>query len=377
MPMSKINLLIQGWRGTSHSYALVNQFQMLELLKRPEFALFHEDMPFLSKSWSEQNDAGGFDKDRARTIAAVPPPLVPVDAVYRIGVPCSLQPRPGAKTFCYLTCEFRTVDPNYFPGVSNFTDLPDTVDLVTPSHWSKAGLVRSGFAAERIHVIPNGIDPSIFRPQPAAERAAIRQSQGVAPDRFIFLSIGGMFHNKGIDVLLKAFAQVHRRYPHTGLVLKDQSSIYPIRVGDIVKDIINRHGLDPSVRSGLSLVSGNLNFEQMRQLYTFCNAYVAPYRGEGFCIPPLEAAACGLPIIVTAGGATDDYADASLAFKIQTRDKGHGNELDPDPESLIDCMERLIEGRAPEINPDRAVAYIGENFTWARAVDRLVPLLTA
>ena len=43
---------LEGWRGISHSYALVNQYQMLELKKRRGITLFHRDRPFPDPRWS-------------------------------------------------------------------------------------------------------------------------------------------------------------------------------------------------------------------------------------------------------------------------------------------------------------------------------------
>jgi hypothetical protein len=44
------SLLIEGWRGLNHSYGLVNQYQILELLKIDGLRLFHHDLPFFNES---------------------------------------------------------------------------------------------------------------------------------------------------------------------------------------------------------------------------------------------------------------------------------------------------------------------------------------
>lgn len=57
----------------------------------------------------------------------------------------------------------------------------------------------------------------------------------------------------------------------------------------------------------------------MRALYNSCDALVTPYIGEGFNLPPLEASACGIPILVPQGGSTDDYFDLKMGLQIETK----------------------------------------------------------
>ena len=79
----------------------------------------------------------------------------------------------------------------------------------------------------------------------------------------------------------------------------------------------------------------------MSELYGSCDAYVSPYRAEGFNIPSLEAAACGIPVILTSGGSTDDYYHPSFALKIEGKRKtsnGNWNYIEPNLESLVSNM---------------------------------------
>jgi hypothetical protein len=55
------------------------------------------------------------------------------------------------------------------------------------------------------------------------------------------------------------------------------------------------------------MISGHLTLAQLNSLYSVADAYVTPYRAEGFNLPALEAQACGTPVIATQGGATDDF----------------------------------------------------------------------
>ena len=79
---------------------------------------------------------------------------------------------------------------------------------------------------------------------------------------------------------------------------------------------------------------------------------------------------------MTAGGANDDYAHPSFALKIAgtLRKTGPETWIEPNQDSLIACMESLIEKRAPDLNPAAGVTWIAENFSWAKSVDKLMAL---
>ena len=76
------------------------------------------------------------------------------------------------------------------------------------------------------------------------------------------------------------------------------------------------------LRSGfIEYIGDSLSFGQMAQLYQAADAYVSPYRGEGFNMPVLEAAATGLVVVATLGGATDDFTNASFALGVDSREE--------------------------------------------------------
>ena len=82
-----MNILIEGWRGINHSYALVNQWQINELVKSSN--IFFRDIPFINKNWNtKKNDSGLKDeiKDAVRKIQA-PSINVDYDITYRISGP--------------------------------------------------------------------------------------------------------------------------------------------------------------------------------------------------------------------------------------------------------------------------------------------------
>ena len=80
---------------------------------------------------------------------------------------------------------------------------------------------------------------------------------------------------------------------------------------------------------------------ELARLHRASDLYASPYRGEGFNMPVLEAAACGLPLLVTAGGATDDFTRP--AFALYARAERRVGETGAD---------QGMEGRAVHLEPD-------------------------
>ncbi len=130
-------------------------------------------------------------------------------------------------------------------------------------------------------------------------------------------------------------------------------------------------------------IGETLSFEKMAQLDRAADACVSLYLAEGFNMPALEAIACGLPVICTKGGPTDDFTTPDFAFHVKsTLQEGISNDrqifrLMPDLEHSIALMKNIIEqpqlcGRSRVANPKLAAA----GFTWKHVADRLIEVLS-
>jgi hypothetical protein len=83
-----MRIIVEGWRFLPHSYAIANQFQLLEMLKYPNLEIFHKDIPFLDENW--QPVAGLLDATAEAAIKNIPHPsasLKTADATLRISEP--------------------------------------------------------------------------------------------------------------------------------------------------------------------------------------------------------------------------------------------------------------------------------------------------
>jgi glycosyltransferase involved in cell wall biosynthesis len=268
-------------------------------------------------------------------------------ATLRVSFPYHLTTSAAPRTLVYGTAEYGVVPRSYLaPG----TQLRDALGnpslmIVTPSRWSAEGFRRLGFDDSRIAIIPHGVAVDLFRPRPESRRA-MRQELGLSG--FVFMAVGAMTGNKGMDILLRAFAAVAERRSDVRLLLKGADRLY-------TSQALVRGALGAMPRSQADLVVKRLVYggealsvDRMSVLYQAADAYVSPYRAEGFNLPVLEAAACGVPVICTRGGATDDFIADGFAKTIESRLKPvqiedeNGAMLEPDLDHLIDLMDRMV-----------------------------------
>lgn len=381
------NLLIEGWRGVNHSFAMVNQCQILELLKFDDLQLFHRDLPYAMPHWNAKDlDAGFAAADRQRIAALPDPGQRPIDCVYRITSPFRADGASRTRTVTFMVTELGISQRNFEPGADIGFFTRDDNCIVTPTRWSRARLLDFGFAADRVHVVAHGVRAETYFPLTAAERAATRANLGVRDDELVFLNLGAALWNKGVDALLLAFARLRQTQPKIKLILKDQRGLYGISVDRSIKDLSAQHPalFGAATLAAVQVVPGNLTQAQLRLMYGLADVYVSAYRAEGFNLPVLEAIACGTPAVVTDGGATDDFCDAAVALRVASRPGTHGDAAqgsvghyrEPDPDALLQAMQAFCSGpgvdrEAFETGRRRLV----ERLSWRHAAQTLHGLL--
>ena len=194
-----------------------------------------------------------------------------------------------------------------------------------------------------------------------------------------------MTWNKGIDVLLRAFARVRRNNPNARLLLKDSRQLFGVGAQEVVDRLLHEEPsvITEEIRASIILVTGTLPLAQMNLLYCAADAYVSPYRAEGFNLPVIEAIASGTLVIVTAGGPTDDFCNASVALKVTSdyvenqllniRDSGF--HLEPQLDSLVDHMETALQGHGiPREVFSEGRKRLVEDYSWTACTEKLVKL---
>ncbi len=196
------------------------------------------------------------------------------------------------------------------------------VDRVwVPSAFVRDGYVAGGMPSEVVEVIPNGVDLERFAPDgPALDLDRLAAgSVTVASDEVergpcTFLFVGGAIWRKGVDVLLEAWERAFGPDDDVRLVIKDFG----------LDGAYRGQGCGPRVRAlaarddvaEVLYVDAQLEAEELPALFRSADVLVAPYRGEGFCLPVLEAMACGVGAMHTAAGPTSEFCPPEAGWPL-------------------------------------------------------------
>lgn len=172
--------------------------------------------------------------------------------------------------------------------------------------WVRDCYIKSGVPPEKIAVIPLGVNSEVFCPE--GEGFPLQTTKA-----FKFLFLGGTIHRKGIDVLLKAYQAAFRASDDVCLVIKGQAG--EVYRGNELDEVLRQIRQDPQAPE-IEYRVETLSEPELAALYRSCEAFVLPYRGEGFGLPIAEAMASGLPVIVTGRGAAMDFVREEWAYLI-------------------------------------------------------------
>ncbi len=249
--------------------------------------------------------------------------------------------------------------------------LAQVDEVWIPSTWGKAILAQNGVAEEKVHVVPEGVDVDLYKPE----------DHQPAPDDcrpFRFLCVGKWEVRKGIDILMRAFVEAFHPRESVEMVLHCHNPQIP---HFSIHSALARLNLPPHASI---CVSNRLREPDMVKLYHSCDALVLPTRGEGWGLPIIEAMACAKPVIVTGYSAHLDYVTAQTGYLIRVErlvdvndplffdpELDFGQWAQPDFEHLKTLMRHVFVNREEALAKGRlAREQIAASWTWNHAAER-------
>ncbi len=358
------------WEGSqfvNHSLALVNRELTIALTKLQKCDL--NLIPYEIHQFGKEADPERFDIIEERLNNA---PSKPSEFHVRHQYPPNFNPPESGYWINIQPWEFGSLPKHWIEPMQNLID-----ELWVPSNHVRRCYIDSGINPEKVFVIPNGVNTNAFNPQVQPMKLNTKKS-------FRFLFVGGTIWRKGIDILLESYVRSFTSNDDVCLVIKDmgRESFYK---GQDASKVISAIQATPNTPEILYLTE-DISVGKIAGLYTACDCLVHPYRGEGFGLPVAESMACGLPVLVTRGGATDDFCTSETGYQIPAKVVyftkkefvGQGWVLDPDRIELSKLMKYVFENQGEaRLKGLKASEYIRKNLSWEKAADMIIERFSA
>ena len=352
------------WSLTRHSRESGNPTPRHPL---PTYATHHVDLPGwlthadLRKVWWEQVTWMRASRGRAADVAHVPyfaPPL--------------WSPRPLVVTIHDL---IPLILPEYVtrPHVRLYNALISlaarrAAQIIADSQATADDIVRRlGIASHRIHVVPLAAAPGMEPMAAGTQRQAILRRFGL-DQPFVFY-IGGFDSRKNVPALLRAFyalpAELRQR--HVLAIAGAAPGLHNPRLFPPLRPLAEALGLGNRVR-----FLGRVTEEEKRALYSAATLFVFPSLYEGFGLDPLEAMACGAPVLASNRSSLPEVVGGGAALVEPTEHAAFTRSL----AVLLDSPRRRAElskrgsSVAATFSWDRTATMTLEVYRQARARDR-------
>lgn len=205
------------------------------------------------------------------------------------------------------------------------------------------------FGRSEVPVIHYGVCPKRFSPETfKLLRQQSRESLGLSPSAFCLLLVGNGWKNKGLDTLLEAVGSIGS--PELRLLVVGHDDPLPYR------SAIARLGLDQRVT--FLPLRPDVEF-----YYAAADVYVSPSLEDSFGLPPLEAMACGLPVIVSSRAGVSELVTDGVDGLVLKDPK--------DVASLTTMITHLLSNPVLRVTLGENAAITARQHTWERNAAQL------
>ncbi|SEL28988.1 glycosyltransferase [Parapedobacter koreensis] len=213
--------------------------------------------------------------------------------------------------------------------------------------------------ADKITMVPCGFSPHEFHP---IDKAYARMLLDLHPTRKIILQLGRMVPRKGIDTVIQALAQLRGSAIDAQLVIVGGEYEKPHLHADVEYRRLMEMASVLDVADAISF-EGRKNREQLKYFYSAADVFVSTPWYEPFGITPLEAMACGTPVIgAKVGGIQYSVANGKTGFLVRPKD----------PEALARKLELVLKNDDLRIYMQHnAIKRVNECFTWKKVAQQM------
>ena len=165
-----------------------------------------------------------------------------------------------------------------------------SISIITDSEHARQDIIRIWkIDPKKIAVIPLGVADRYVPVEDGELLTWVRERLNL-PEKYL-LYLGNFKPHKNVESLVQAFSRIARRFPEYKLVLAGPLDGHGLRI----QDLVSRQGLMDSV-----VFTNTIKEEDHPEaLLSMADLFIFPTLYEGFGLPPLEAMACGTPVITS------------------------------------------------------------------------------
>lgn len=212
---------------------------------------------------------------------------------------------------------------------------------------------------EKITMVPCGFSPHEFHP---IDKAYARMLLDLHPTRKMILQLGRMVPRKGIDTVIQSLAQLRKSSMDAQLVIVGGEYEKPHLHADPEYRRLMEMAAGLGVADAVSF-EGRKNREQLKYFYAAADVFVSTPWYEPFGITPLEAMACGTPVIgAKVGGIQYSVAHGKTGFLVRPKD----------PQALARKLELVLKSEDLQLYlRQNAIKRVNECFTWKKVAQQM------
>jgi glycosyltransferase involved in cell wall biosynthesis len=194
---------------------------------------------------------------------------------------------------------------------------------IVPTEWIRAELAQWLGHEDRIHVIPFGVDDSLFTP-PVESREDIRRRMDIPLGAFVVLHVGSVGPRKNLPAVIAAAHGLRA----------GGTDAWLLQVGGTLT-LDQRRDMEARGLASRARTLGEASEPELRAAYRAADVLLFPSHYEGFGFPVLEAMAAGIPVVTSgAGGLAEVAGDAAIVVG--------GRDVDP----YVAALRRLASNPA-------------------------------
>lgn len=254
-----------------------------------------------------------------------------------------------------------TLQPQQF-----FEKLLEFDEMWVPSKWQKNCMIQQGYPENKIKVVPEGVDTSMFRPDENVKHPL------TSDGRFKFFLAGRWDYRKSIKEIIETFLKTFEKEEPVDLIISVDNPFSNDGL-KTTEERLKHYGLEDERIKVLHFPERSDYINLLKS----CNCFVSCARSEGWNLPLIEAMSCGTPSIYSNCSGQLEFAEGrGISVEIigeksaKNSSYNHfnesvGNYYEPNFEDLSNKMRLVVENYVEEKKRALKESFeIHKNFSW-------------